>query len=1119
MSRHGQVINTADHEFTTLIDPPCTCNISNAGPNTVPEPIKPALVQVKQLKPGPKAPAFTPKKILTRPPPTAKTERVAHIAHIGAAPFRTASHQKGSKVFTTTMQEIMEISAKTPEFDLSLLPEEFHQFKDVFSRVAADKLPEQRKYDHKIQLNEGASPEQIGTARLYRMSEKELIAVKDYITENFNKGFIDSSKAPFASPVLFVRKKNGDLRFCVDYRRLNAITKKDKYPLPLIEETLAQLTGAKFISKIDIRHAFNRIRMSEESEELTTFTTAFGTYKYKVMPFGLCNGPASFQHYMNDILWEGLNRWCAAYMDDIIIYSLTREEHITHVRWVLEQLQEAGLQADISKCEFFTTETKFLGLIVTTKGIKVDPEKVKTIVDWEVPTCVADVRGFLGFCNFYRRFMRGFSKTVRALVELTRKDQVFGWTPACQQAFDQVKALITTAPVLRHFDRLRTCYVECDASDYVTAGVLSQKDDDGILHPVAFFSRKMAPAECNYEIYDKELLAIIRCFEEWRPDLEGTDLPVQVLTDHKSLEYFMTTKRLTRRQARWAEFLADYHFQITYRPGKQNDKADALTRRGSDQPGNPEDERQKYMQQTLLPVNRLHPSLVEGRVEEVGEASITFTEKLRAAQSKDQLCRETLKQLDEGERVSRKLSLGHCSQNQGLLCYQNRFWIPESMRTDLIKEVHTQPLVGHPGVAKTLALLKRQFYWPRMDKEVLRYVNNCHDCRRAKAFTDTYNGVLIPLPIPQQPWQDLSLDFVTGLPTDQGQDTILVVVCRLTKERHYIPCSGADSGTTAEATARLFVQHIIRLHGLPDTVISDRGPQFVSEFWKHLCRILKIDSRLSTAVHPESDGQTEISNKEMERYLRTYVDYLQDNWVEFLPLAEFAVNNAVSSTTLVSPFFATRGYHPRMSFDIDPEVKEPKHPRDITERKRADQTASKLREVWEFVREQIGLAQTRMEHFADASRKPAPAYQPGDKVWLSSRNLRTQRPSKKLDSKNLGPFKVLEKVGATSYRLQLPASMQIHPVFHSNLLRLDPDNPLPGQVQEPPPPIEIEGEEEFEVSKIKDSRRYRGRLQYRVDWMGYPPDDVWYNAENFENSPDLVREFHAKYPRKPGIRN
>ena len=199
----------------------------------------------------------------------------------------------------------------------------------------------------------------------------------------------------------------------------------------------------------------------------------------------------------------------------------------------------------------------------------------------------------------------------------------------------------------------------------------------------------MAPAECNYEIYDKELLAIIRCFEEWRPDLEGTDLPVQVLTDHKSLEYFMTTKRLTRRQARWAEFLADYNFQITYRPGKQNDKADALTRRGSDQPGNPEDERQKHMQQTLLPANRLYPNLIEGHIEEVGEISPTFTEKLRAAQGKDQLCRETLKQLDEGERVSQKLSLGHCSQNKGLLCYQNRFWIPESIRTDLIKEVHT----------------------------------------------------------------------------------------------------------------------------------------------------------------------------------------------------------------------------------------------------------------------------------------------------------------------------------------------------------------------------------------------------------------------------------------------
>jgi hypothetical protein len=236
-------------------------------------------------------------------------------------------------------------------------------------------------------------------------------------------------------------------------------------------------------------------------------------------------------------------------MDDILIYSKNRKEHIQHVRAVIQKLRDAGLQADISKCEFFVTETKFLGLIITTDGIKIDPEKVKTIVEWAVPHNPTDVRAFNGFCNFYRRFIRKYSRIIRPLIELTKKDAIFEWTQKCQEAFDLLKKRIVEAPILCHFDSAREAYIECDASDYVTAGVLSQKDDNGVLHPVAFFSKKMTPAECNYEIYDKELLAIIRCFEEWRPDLEGTDFPIQVLTDHKNLEYFMTTKRLTRRQA------------------------------------------------------------------------------------------------------------------------------------------------------------------------------------------------------------------------------------------------------------------------------------------------------------------------------------------------------------------------------------------------------------------------------------------------------------------------------------------------------------------------------------------------------------------------------------------
>jgi transposase InsO family protein len=263
------------------------------------------------------------------------------------------------------------------------------------------------------------------------------------------------------------------------------------------------------------------------------------------------------------------------------------------------------------------------------------------------------------------------------------------------------------------------------------------------------------------------------------------------------------------------------------------------------------------------------------------------------------------------------------------------------------------------------------------------------------------------------------MDFVTGLPVDHGYNAVLVTSCRMSKERHLIPCVASEKGTSAETTAELVIQNVVKLHGLPDTVVSDRGPQFVAEFWRHLCRLLRITVKLSTAFHPETDGQTEAENKEMERFIRTYVDYQQGDWIKWLALAEFAANNAPSATTKVSPFYANKGFHPRMSFDIRPKVRKARNSRESNERVRAVKAAKHLKSLWEMLQDQIGLAQTRMEHFANTKRKPAPAYQVGDMVWLSAKYIKTQRPSKKLDSKNLGPYKILEKVGATSYRLKL----------------------------------------------------------------------------------------------------
>ena len=435
------------------------------------------------------------------------------IAMIGVNAYCTACRLKRAQVFAVSMRDIQyqtEKEARAETDPKSVVPQEYHDFLDVFSKKDSDTLLLHRKYDHKIHLEEEQKP---GLAPLYMMSPKELDAVKRYLDSYLAKEFIHTSSVSYSSPILFVKKLGGEIRFCVNYRRLNTITKKDHYPISLIEETLAQLDGVKYFTKIDICQAFYRIRMFKDSEELNNFSTRFGTFKYLVMPFGLYNGPASWQHLINDTLFDFLHCFVQAYLDNILIYSKTLKEHHSHVRQVLQRLQEAGLQADIDKCEFHIQETKFLGLIVSTEGIRIDLHKVSTILDWARSTSFRYVRSSLGFCNFYRRFIRDFSKLGKSFTGLTKKDIPFDWTSACQSAFDSLMKMITEAPILAHYKQGLKTIVETNSSDYVSSGVLSQLGEDELLHPVACFSKNLNPAECNYKIYKKELLAIIRCFE------------------------------------------------------------------------------------------------------------------------------------------------------------------------------------------------------------------------------------------------------------------------------------------------------------------------------------------------------------------------------------------------------------------------------------------------------------------------------------------------------------------------------------------------------------------------------------------------------------------------------
>src|SRR3984957_9838345 len=380
--------------------------------------------------------------------------------------------------------------------------------------------------------------------------------------------------------------------------------------VPLIHETLERIGRARWFTKMDVIAAFNKIRIAEGDEWLTAFRTRYGLYEWLVTPFGLANAPSTFQKYINWTLRDYLDEFVSAYLDDILVFSSgSLDDHRRKVKKVLKRLQEAGLQLDIDKCEFETTSTKYLGFIIEAeKGIRMDPEKIAAIQEWETPKSLKEVRSFLGFANFYRRFIKNYSDIAKPLIDLTRKDTAFNWTKEADSSFKLFKELFTTAPVLMHFDPDKETVVEADSSGYCIGGLLSQYDDKGLLRPVAYYSRKNSPAECNYQIYDKELLAIVRCLKEWESELRSVR-EFTVVTDHKNLKYFTTLRRLSERQMRWSDFLSKFNFQITYRPGKLGTRPDALSRRAQDMPQEG-DERYLARERRLFDPAILRPNTV-----------------------------------------------------------------------------------------------------------------------------------------------------------------------------------------------------------------------------------------------------------------------------------------------------------------------------------------------------------------------------------------------------------------------------------------------------------------------------------------------------------------------------
>ncbi|KAL0176934.1 hypothetical protein M9458_029264, partial [Cirrhinus mrigala] len=933
----------------------------------------------------------------------------------------------------------------------STVPTAYQDLLEAFSRTRATQLPPHRPSDCAIDLIPGATPPR---------------AMNTYIREELAKGFITPSTSPASAGFFFVKKKDGGLRPCIDYRGLNEVTIKYRYPLPLVPSALEQLRSAKIFTKLDLRSAYNLIRIRAGDEWKTAFSTTSGHYEYRVMPFGLANSPSYFQAFVNEVFRDMLNRWVIVYIDDILIFSSSLAEHIQHVRAVLQRLISHQLFAKEEKCEFHQDKVTFLGYIISPEGVAMDDKKVNAVLSWPRPTTLRELQRFLGFANFYRRFIRHFSTIAAPLTAMVKKGiSRLSWSQPALQAFDDLRRRFSTAPILHHPDPDKPFIVEVDASSTGVGAVLSQRQGDPPkMFPCAYYSHKLSPTERNYDVGNRELLAIKLAFEEWRHWLEGSKHPFVVLTDHKNLEYLRSAKMLNHRQARWALFFTRFDFQVTYRPGSQNTKADALSR--IHDPGPP-----TISPEPILPSTMIVAPVAWDVMTEISEAQV--------------------------------------QDPPPADCPADLTYVPLNLRQRVLSEVHSIPSSGHPGIEATLHLLGNRFWWPTVRPDTIDFIRNCTVCNTSKVPRRLPAGLLQPLPVPLRPWSHIAVDFLTDLPPSNGHTTILSVVDRFSKGCRFIPLPKLP---TAMETAELLCNWVFRLYGLPEDIVSDRGPQFTSRLWASFFRLLGVNISLTSGYHPQANGQAERLNQELTRFLRSYCQNHQEDWSRFLFWAEYAQNSLVKPATNLTPFQCTLGFQP----PLFPWSGEP------SELPAVNSWFQRSEEIWDQAHVHLQGAIRRTETQANRRRRPNPPYEPGQWVWLSTRDLRLRLPCKKLSPRYVGPFKIIKQITPVSFRLQLPPEYRISPTFHVSLFK--PAGPPEGvenldeTASQGPPPIIIDGEEVYRVNSILDSRRRRGRLEYLVDWEGFGPEERSWVASGDILDPSLTTDFHSNHPDRPAPR-
>lgn len=984
-------------------------------------------------------------------------------------------------VYLMTLKEIASSSPETPldESLQSQLEKLLEEFRDVvpLDNAMNLKLPPDRGVEHTIETVPGSAPV---NRHAYRLTQEELAELRRQLEDFLARGLIRPSTSPYASPVLFVKKKEGGFRMCIDYRHLNNQTVKNRYPLPRIDDLLDQLHGAKYFTKIDLASGYHQIKMKEADVRKTAFRTQLGLFEWTVLSFGLCNAPATFMRMMDDVLRPFIGKFVIVYLDDICIYSRTAEEHIGHVREVLASLREAQLVARLSKCYFGRREIEFLGHIVNgcedEKGsvIKMDPAKIKSIVEWPEPKNSTEVLQFKGLIGFYRRFIKDFSKIAAPLSVLTG-DVQFVWGERERLSFQQLKEAVTSAPVLVPPDFSKPFTVETDASKFAIGAVLSQEG-----RVIAFESRKLNLAECKYEVHDKELLAVYDALLKWRHYLG--DSKFTLITDNWANKFIQTKPHLTPRQAKWLEVLQELNCDIVYREGAKNVVADALSRRPD------------YQTSAITWVS-------------LGDDVIPS---LLSAAEEDEEYKKLVELVKSGKRTDFTLE-------EGLLRKDDRVYVPQCpFRHKLLTEAHDAPLSGHLGRDKTYQRLQKIVYWPRMHEEVSEYCKTCEVCQAVKPSRQNKIGLLQPHDVPPRLFHTITIDFILALPmTKNGHTGILGITDSLSGLVQLIP---TVTEVTAEESARLMYDHwVTQGMGIPEKIISDRDPRFISEFWRELHKLSGTKLNVSTSNHPQTDGRSEKTNSTLETIMRCYVNPFHSDWDERLPSVRFAINDAVHASTGRTPHEVVFGQSPRVPLTswLKPSRAVPDPVVAIQEKRRAE-----IAEAQTAMR----VAQERQAFYANQHRREV-LFEVGDKVYLSNSHLRldeVENATRKFYPKFKGPYAVLEVISPVAYRLDLPKSSKIHPVVHVSYLKeyhdgraQFPDRP---DYQPAPAPDIVDGEEHYHVERFighrpKDPTKLKNpaHAKFHVKWVGYP---VTNNKEDFVPASQLLTDLgKANYHR------